>query len=217
MRVSEIIEEIEKYAEKIREVNYDNIQELFEYFEINLEKSTEEIIDDLKYYNIEATEFAIEMIKEYRIPLYSPIQYARIDETVSNLLRSRNEKEFMDNLEEYRSFMESWADGEIAAAEDIVESEIPSNLKLCAVRYQYWYGAQFLPGHSFVAKVYYTDRDISVEQFEEILEKEETEYDEILTKEELKEKLLDDYKYREKLGGGCWGTPVTEFEYIIIP
>jgi hypothetical protein len=91
--ISKLRKEIEESAEKIKRYNPENISPLSE--------------EDIK----DATGEAIKLIKEYDINLYwSP--FTDIPSCIFDILSSKNEEEFMKNLEVYSSEMESWAERE---------------------------------------------------------------------------------------------------------
>jgi len=93
--ISELKEIIEESAEKIKRYNKENISLL----------SEEEIKEEIK----NATSEAIRLTKEYDINLYfSP--FCDIPEYILNMLSSKNEEEFIRNLEVYASEIEEWAE-----------------------------------------------------------------------------------------------------------
>jgi len=95
--INELITRIEVSAEKIKRYNKENISLLTE----------EEIKEEIK----DATSEAIRLIKEYEINLYcSP--FCDLSDSILNMLSSKNEEEFMRNLEAYASEMEGWEEQE---------------------------------------------------------------------------------------------------------
>ena len=96
-------DEINEVADRIEEVNEDNISEY-----------------DINDYD-ELTEIADELINKYDITLYySPNAYLSDIDYLIDLLESKNEEEFYDNLQKYAHGMEEWAERE----EDLYYDEI---------------------------------------------------------------------------------------------
>jgi len=194
--ISKIKERIDNAVSKIEAVNPDNI--------VQVE------IEDL---NI--NELSIKLIKQYDIHLYhSPYVTSDIDELIQKIAKAVTVNEFVKYLKEYADKIGGWAEREKDVAFEQATFDMPDG-ELFAVSYEYWHGCRMMAGHSFIAgTVYYTDTD-DEEAFRKALQEEEISYDEILTREELEEKLFEDFIYTAQLGGGNWRTPlINDYEYI---
>ena len=194
--ISKIKERIDNAVSKIEAVNPDNI--------VQVE------IEDL---NI--NELSIKLIKQYDIHLYhSPYVTSDIDELIQKIAKAVTVNEFVKYLKEYADKIGGWAEREKDVAFEQATFDMPDG-ELFAVSYEYWHGCRMMAGHSFIAgTVYYTDTD-DEEAFRKALQEEEISYDEILTREELEEKLYLDFIYVAQLGEGQWGTPlINDYEYI---
>jgi len=193
--ISKIRERIDNAVSRIEAVNPDNIEQVE--------------IEDL-----DINELAIKLIKQYDIHLYhSPCVKSDIDELIQKIIKAITIDEFVQYLKEYADEIEGWAEREEDVAFEQATYDLPDG-ELFAVSYEYWHGHRMLPGHSFITgTVYYTDTD-DQEAFRKALQ-EEISYDEILTREEIEEKLFEDFKYTAQLRGGNWRTPaIDDYEYI---
>ena len=211
MNIDELCECIRKAAEDIKEVNYENIVE----FDYDPEVRVYRMHNYPYAETDKATDFAHEMIVKYNIPYFdSPLAHFPNYDIFKRVLKAMSMDELIKALDEYAYIMEDWKDNELAGAEHLATEHMPKDCGFFAVVYEYWYGCQSFAGHSFVKYVYCPLTAKTEEEFKEELDEAGIHYDAIISSEELKEDLLDDFKYREKLGEDCWGIPYTKYIWV---
>ncbi len=101
--IKKLNDRLERAIEEIYEVNYENVVKV----------DIDEVVDEQECSDV-ALEL-IKIIKKYNIKFYDSLAHD-LKDTIREILKSRNEEEFIKKFEEYVKEVEEWKENEICFA-----------------------------------------------------------------------------------------------------